>query len=104
MRRWQPHACRIASVLRPHGPITVQGLVKNGVVHFTEINARMGGGLPLGIAAGADSPRWLLARAAGVPIEIPPLGAYARDLYLSRFDESLFLSYGVDGTLQRHHL
>jgi carbamoyl-phosphate synthase large subunit len=96
--------CRIASVLRPHGPITVQGLVKDDVLHFTEINARMGGGLPLGIAAGADSPRWLLARAAGLPVEIPPVGSYQRDLYLSRFDESLFLSRGTDGTLQSHHL
>ena len=43
------------------------------------------------------------ARAAGVPIEMPPLGAYVRDLYLSRFDESLFLSHGADGTLQSHH-
>jgi carbamoyl-phosphate synthase large subunit len=98
-------ACsRIASVLRPHGPITVQGLVKDDVVHFTEINARMGGGLPLGIAAGADSPRWLLARAAGLPVEIPPVGSYQRDLYLSRFDESLFLSRSNEGTLQSHHL
>jgi len=91
-------------VLRPCGPITVQGLVKDGVVHFTEINARMGGGLPLGIAAGADSPSWLLARAAGVPFEIPPVGSYQQDVYLTRFDESLFLTPGIDGTLQSHHL
>jgi carbamoyl-phosphate synthase large subunit len=95
--------CRIASVLRPHGPITVQGLVKDGVVHFTEINARMGGGLPLGIAAGADSPRWLLARAAGLPVEIPPLGSYQQGVYLSRFDESVFLSRSTDGTFQSHY-
>jgi carbamoyl-phosphate synthase large subunit len=95
--------CRIASVLRPRGPITVQGLVKDDVVYFTEINARMGGGLPLGIAAGADSPRWLLARAAGLPVEIPPVGSYQQDVYLSRFDESLFLSRSTDGTFQSHH-
>jgi carbamoyl-phosphate synthase large subunit len=98
-------ACRrIASVLRPAGPITVQGLLKDDVVHLTEINARMGGGLPLGIAAGADSPRWLLARAADLPVEIPPVGSYQKDVYLSRFDESVFLSRSTDGTFQSHHL
>jgi carbamoyl-phosphate synthase large subunit len=66
--------------------------MKRGVPHFTEINARFGGGVPLGIAAGADSPQWLLARTAGIQIEIPPLGTYQTGLYLTRFDDSYFLS------------
>jgi carbamoyl-phosphate synthase large subunit len=86
-------ACvRIARALPAIGPITVQCMLKDGVPHFTEINARMGGGLPLGIAAGADSPRWLLARAACIPIAIPPLGSYRTGLHLTRFDESFFLT------------
>jgi len=49
-------ACRkIAAALPAVGPITVQCIVREGVPYFTEINARMGGGLPLGIAAGADA-------------------------------------------------
>ena len=85
-------ACkRVARQLPARGPITVQCLLKNDLPHFTEINARLGGGLPLGIAAGADSPRWLLARAAGVPIDIPALGSYKPDLYITRFDDSWFL-------------
>jgi carbamoyl-phosphate synthase large subunit len=83
---------RIARALPAVGPITVQCMVKEGTPHFTEINARYGGGAPLGIAAGVDSPRWLLARAAGVPVEIPPLGSYQAGLYLTRFDDSFFLS------------
>ena len=31
--------------------------------HFTEINARFGGGVPLGIATAANSPAWVLAEA-----------------------------------------
>lgn len=82
----------IARALPAIGPITVQCMMKDGVPHFTEINARLGGGVPLGIAAGVDSPRWFLAKAAGIPIDIPPLGSYQTGLYLTRFDESYFLT------------
>ena len=86
-------ACvQIARALPAVGPITVQCMMKDDVPHFTEINARLGGGLPLGIAAGVDSPKWLLAKAAGIAVDIPPLGSYQRDLYLTRFDESFFLT------------
>lgn len=86
-------ACiKVAKSLPAIGPITVQCMMKEGIPHFTEINARLGGGVPLGVAAGVDSPRWLLARAAGIPIEIPPLGSYQTGLYMTRFDDSFFLS------------
>jgi len=85
-------ACvKIAQALPAVGPITVQCMMKGGVPHFTEINARLGGGAPLGVAAGADYPRWLLARAAGIDIEIPSLGTYRSGLYMTRFDDSFFL-------------
>lgn len=86
-------ACvKIAQALPAIGPITVQCIIKEGTPHFTEINARLGGGVPLGIAAGVNSPLWLLARAAGIPIDIPPLGTYQVGLYLTRFDDSFFLT------------
>jgi len=86
-------ACvNIAQALPTIGPITVQCMMKDGVPHFTEINARLGGGAPLGIAAGADFPRWLLAKAAGLPVEIPPLGSYRTGLYMTRFDDSFLLT------------
>ena len=81
----------IARHLPAIGPITVQCIMKDGIPHFTEINARFGGGAPLGIAAGVDSPRWLLAKAAGIPIEIPPIGSYKVGLYLTRCDHSYFI-------------
>jgi carbamoyl-phosphate synthase large subunit len=86
-------ACvKIARALPAVGPITVQCMLKGDVPYFTEINARMGGGLPLGIAAGVDAPSWLLAKMAGAPLEIPPLGTYQTGLYLTRFDDSFLLS------------
>ncbi|HYT87720.1 MAG TPA: ATP-grasp domain-containing protein [Gemmataceae bacterium] len=86
-------ACiRLAEALPAIGPITVQCLMREGVPLFTEINARLSGGFPLGIQAGVDSPRLVLARAAGLDVDLPPLGAYQLGLYLTRFDASFFLT------------
>ncbi len=86
-------ACvRIAKALPAIGPLTVQCILKDGKPFFTEINARLGGGFPLGIAAGVDSPRLLLARAAGLEVDLPPLGGYRQGVYLTRFDDSFFLT------------
>lgn len=86
------HCVTIARALRAVGPITVQCMLRDERPYFTEVNARFGGGVPLAIAAGLDAPRWLLARAAGQRIDAPPLGVYRTSLYLTRFDESLFLT------------
>lgn len=95
---------RIARELRAIGPITVQGMWNGSRFAFTEINARFGGGAPLGIAAGADSPSWLLARAAGLSAPVPPIGHYRTNVHLTRFDDSFILTEGDDGLLARHHL
>jgi len=98
-------ACvRTADALPAVGPITVQCMMKDGVPHFTEINARLGGGVPLGIAAGVDSPKWLLAKVAGISVDIPPLGSYRKGLYLSRFDDSVFLSEDDRAQMASHCL
>ena len=98
-------ACvRVASALRARGPITVQCIMKNGTPYFTEINARMGGGIPLAIAAGADIPAWYLAKAAGLPIDIPPLGSYRTGLYMTRFDESFFFDEAELGEIKSSRL
>jgi len=86
-------ACaKIAEALPAYGPITVQCMMKDGIAYFTEINARLGGGVPLGIAAGVDTPCWLLAQAAGISVDIPPIGSYQTGLYLTRSDQSFFLT------------
>jgi carbamoyl-phosphate synthase large subunit len=86
------HCVRIAEAIEARGPITVQCLLRgDGSPAFTEVNARFGGGAPLGFAAGVRSPRWLLAQAAGMAVELPELGVYEVGLYMTRYDESLFL-------------
>jgi carbamoyl-phosphate synthase large subunit len=82
----------IARALRAVGPLTVQCMVKAGELCFTEINARVGGGAPLGVFAGANWPRWLLAQAAGLDEPVPPATPYKVGLYISRFDDSVFLT------------
>lgn len=82
----------IARGLKAIGPITVQCMMRDGVPHFTEVNCRFGGGAPLGIAAGMLSPHWYLTLAAGRPVDAPPLGSYKVGLYLTRFDDSFFLT------------
>jgi len=82
---------KIAKSLPAVGPITVQCIMKDNLPYFTEINARFGGGLPLGIAAGVDSPKLILAKEAGLDIDVPPIGSYKVGLYITRFDDSFFL-------------
>jgi len=95
-------ACaKIARALHAVGPVTIQCIVRSGTPYFTEVNARFGGGAPLGIAAGVNAPLVLLARQAGVPITIPPLGAYENGLIMTRFDDSFFLLRDENGTLAR---
>jgi carbamoyl-phosphate synthase large subunit len=86
----------IGAALGARGPITVQCLFRHGRPHFTEVNGRFGGGLPLAIAAGLDFPRWYLALAAGLPVDLPAPGSYRQGLYLTRCDESFFCT-GLEG-------
>ena len=67
-------------------------MLQDGKPFFTEVDPRFGGGVPLGIAAGIRSPHWLLAFAPDRNVEIPPLGTYRTGLYVTRFDDSAFLT------------
>ena len=98
-------ACvRIARALPATGPVTVQCMMRDGMPHFTEINARLGGGVPLGIAAGVDAPLLLLARAAGLPVQPPQLGTYQTGLYMTRFDDSFVLTEGDRAEVARYRV
>lgn len=86
-------ACvRIAEALPAVGPITVQCLMKDGEPLFTEINARLGGGIPLAVAAGLNVPALIMARAAGLALDVPELGTHQTGIHMTRYDESFFLS------------
>ncbi len=85
-------ACRqVARKLPAIGPITVQCMMKGNLPCFIEINARLGGGLPLAIAAGLDVPAALLAMAAGDDPQ-PHIQPYRLGVTMTRFDESIFLN------------
>jgi carbamoyl-phosphate synthase large subunit len=94
----------IAEALRARGPITVQCMMRDGEPLFTEVNARFGGGAPLGFAAGMRSPQWLLAHVAGRAVDLPPLGSYEVGLHMTRFDESFFIREEDRAELARRRL
>ncbi len=85
-------ACRrIAAALPATGPITVQAFEhpERGYL-FSEINARLGGGSPLALAAGVPVTDVLVLEALGKPT---PAGLnYAEGVSLTRYDDSVFLS------------
>lgn len=86
-------ACwQVARKLPAIGPITVQCMMKGNQPCFIEINARLGGGLPLALAAGLDVPAALLAMAAG---ENPRkyVQPHRVGVIMTRFDESIFLTH-----------
>ena len=86
-------ACRkIADALPARGPITAQCMMHNGEPHWIEINARLGGGVPLGIAAGVDSTEMLIKIACGDDLSPLPRFSYRENVYMTRFDDSLFIS------------
>ncbi len=95
---------KVAEALKAKGPITVQCLLRAGQPHFTEVNARFGGGLPLGIAAGVPSPQWYLSEAARIPVVAPALGTYKTGLYLTRYDSSYFFDESEYADVESHRL
>ena len=87
----EARAMAIASGLGCIGPVTVQ--FRNpapGRWVAMELNARMGGGLPLTISAGADWPRWILQMASDCVPSVA--GVTVHDgMVMTRTDRSIFL-------------
>ncbi len=80
------------------GLVTLQCIVtREGRIRFIEINPRFGGGAPLGIAAGADYPAWLLEELSGRTPRIA-FDGFRHGLCMSRYDWSVFLP--LDETLR----
>lgn len=82
---------RILDELKPIGPITIQ-LIKddNGCNNYIEINPRFGGGAPLSIKAGADSPSAIIKMLLGQSIMYCKYAA-EDGVTLSRFDQSIIV-------------
>lgn len=98
----QEGCIKIAQGLEAVGPITIQCMMKDDVPHFTEINPRFGGGLPFAVRAGVHAPLWLLSTLmTDKSIKIPPLGTYEVGLYMTRFDDTYFITPDVYEARQR---
>lgn len=84
-------AMSLASGLGCNGPVTLQFRNPgNDRWVAMEINARMGGGLPLTIAAGGDWPRWILQMVNGVEPKVDP-ALLRNGMQMTRADRSFFL-------------
>lgn len=82
---------RLMGVLKPIGQVTVQGFLgADNVFRYIEINARYGGGAPMSIISGADSPLWLIKLLNGENIDINNIRIENGAIF-SRFDCSVRL-------------
>jgi carbamoyl-phosphate synthase large subunit len=78
------------------GVVTLQCIVTpDHRVRFIEVNPRFGGGAPLGIAAGADYPAWLLQELCGVTPQIA-FDGFTHGLCMLRYDWSVFVRLQPD--------
>jgi len=90
--RMMAEHCRLVDTLGGcRGMITIQCfLTPDDEIVFIEINPRFGGGVPLSIRAGADSPRWLLELLLGREPRIDRNG-WTDGLFMLRYDEGIFV-------------
>ncbi|MDD5010798.1 MAG: ATP-grasp domain-containing protein [Phycisphaerae bacterium] len=73
------------------GIITVQLiLTKDRKIKFIEINPRFGGGVPLGIKAGANSPKWILEQLIGKKLRIK-FDGFTDRLIMLRYDNEVWI-------------
>ncbi|MFN0135497.1 MAG: ATP-grasp domain-containing protein [Phycisphaerae bacterium] len=78
------------------GLVTLQCMVTpERRIRFIEINARFGGGAPLGIAAGANYPLWLLQELMGITPQIA-FDGFEHGMCVSRYDWSVFVPLGPE--------
>lgn len=80
---------RLIKTLKSNGHITIQCIKDNDKVYIIEINPRFGGGAPMSIDAGADSPKYLYRLLMGEKLEYNE--NYKDKLYFSRFDDSIMV-------------
>jgi carbamoyl-phosphate synthase large subunit len=83
---------KVISLLEPRGPITVQTMWDGQRFRVNEINARMGGGIPLSIAAGVPIADILISSWASDAVI--PTAQCELDVTMSRYDDSFFTKGG----------
>ena len=81
---------KVIEKLKPIGHITLQCMKTSRGIEFIEINPRFGGGAPISIKAGANSPVNLYKLLMGENLEYHE--DYEDGLFASRHDEAVFLN------------
>lgn len=87
---WIERVLRTCQELGAMGPLTLQAFLADQGPVLTEINARFGGGFPLGLEAGAAYPEWILDMVMGRPVP-PRLGDYEPGVYMTRHNVERFV-------------
>lgn len=83
---------KILEKLKFIGHITIQCMKTSDGIKFIEINPRFGGGAPIGIKAGVDSPYFLYKLLSNEKVE--RVNEFTEDLIALRFDSAIFLKNG----------
>ncbi|MBF0515523.1 MAG: ATP-grasp domain-containing protein [Nitrospirae bacterium] len=83
-------AARLSQQLGLVGHNTIQCFLDGAKVKFIEINPRFGGGASLSIAAGADTPRFVIKLLNGEKLT-PVLGQFKDGLHMLRYTEDMYL-------------
>lgn len=78
---------KLMNVMRPIGHITVQLFKTKDSIKFIEVNPRFGGGAPMSIQSGANSPENLFKLLNGIKLEYNE--EYMEDITFLRFDSSI---------------
>jgi carbamoyl-phosphate synthase large subunit len=100
VRDWIVNCLALSARMGARGPITLQAfLTTNGPV-LTEINPRFGGGFPLGYAAGAHYPEWILQMLEKQKLR-PMLGDYSSGVFMTRYHREHFFTAPLWETVQR---
>ncbi|MBV6342519.1 ATP-grasp domain-containing protein [Candidatus Magnetobacterium casense] len=81
---------RLAVKLNLSGHNTLQCFLDGGCVKFIEVNPRFGGGAALSIAAGANSPLFLVRLLKGLPVA-PVIGEFKNNYYMLRYTQEMFI-------------
>lgn len=80
---------KVIEILKPIGHITVQCMDTLDGIKFIEINPRFGGGAPMSIKAGADSPKNLYRLLCGEKLEKE--NDFKENMMALRFDDAIFI-------------
>lgn len=83
-------SAKLAVKLHLIGHNTIQCFFKNNRVKFIEVNPRFGGAANLGIAAGANTPLYLIKLLKGEELK-PVLGNFKNDYIMLRYTDDLFI-------------